>query len=44
METVVTALIHPEKCNEMKIDIYDQVKMNWDAFREYLWNHKNEIK
>lgn len=43
-ETVVISLIHPEKCEDMKIDIYDQIKMNWDAFREYLWNHKNEIK
>ena len=43
METVVTALIHPEKCDSMKIDIYSQVKMNWNAFREYLWNHINEL-
>ena len=43
METVVTALIHPEKCDSMKIDIYSQVKMNWNAFRDYLWNHLNEL-
>lgn len=27
-----------------KVDVYDQVMLNWDIFIEYVWNHKNEIK
>ena len=27
-----------------KIDIYDQVMMNYPAFIEYVWYHQNELK
>ena len=27
-----------------KIDVYDQVMLNWDAFTEYVWNHLGELK
>ena len=27
-----------------KIDIYDQVMMNWDIFIKYLWDNKSLIK
>lgn len=27
-----------------KIDVYDQVMMNWDVFIEYLWNNRYLIK
>ena len=27
-----------------KIDIYDQVMLNWDIFIKYLWDNKNLIK
>lgn len=23
-----------------KIDIYDQVRLNWDVFVDYVWNHR----
>lgn len=26
-----------------KIDIYDQVMLNWDLFLDYCWNNKEEI-
>lgn len=46
---------HIKKCNNFyrntiqlevaeKIDIYDQVMLNWDIFIKYLWNNKNLIK
>lgn len=25
---------------EMKIDIYEQIKINWDAFLDYVWNSR----
>lgn len=29
---------------DKKIDVYDQVMMNWDVFIEYLWNNRYLIK
>lgn len=31
-----------ESCNE-KIDVYDQVMLNWDIFVDYVWNNKKEL-
>ena len=27
-----------------KVDVYDQIRMNWDSFVEYLWIHRDELK
>lgn len=27
---------------EMKIDVYDQLHMNWDKFVDYVWNFKED--
>ena len=27
-----------------KIDIYDQLRLNWDAFKRYVFEHEKEIK
>lgn len=27
-----------------KIDVYEQVLMNWDAFCDYLWSHKRMLR
>ena len=29
--------------SKAKIDIYDQVMMNWEEFVEYCWNNKKQI-
>lgn len=31
------------KADDIKIDIYDQVMMNWDKFSEYVWTNKEKI-
>ena len=44
-ETVLTSW-PPDKSGEfrdMKIDVYDQVALNWDAFIEYVWNRRDEL-
>jgi len=28
---------------ERKIDVYDQLELNWDAFVGYCWTHRKEI-
>ena len=27
----------------VKIDVFDQVMMNWDIFVDYVWNNKEEV-
>lgn len=27
----------------IKIDVYDQVMLNWNAFVDYVWAHKEEV-
>lgn len=29
---------------ELKIDVYDQVMLNWDKFVDYVWNYKEKTK
>lgn len=31
------------QADDIKIDIYDQVMMNWDKFSEYVWLNKEKI-
>lgn len=28
---------------DMKIDVYEQVRLNWDIFSEYVWEHRKEL-
>lgn len=28
----------------VKIDVYDQVRMNWERFIEYLWENRKELE
>ena len=34
---------HPDY-PDLKVDVYSQVMMNWEAFSEYVWGHKEELK
>jgi hypothetical protein len=29
---------------DLKIDVYDQVMLNWPIFSEYVWNNRDEFK
>lgn len=29
---------------EVKVDVYDQVMLNWDVFLEYVWAHRKRRK
>lgn len=29
--------------DDVKIDVYDQLKLNWDTFVDYLWNNKRVL-
>ncbi len=32
------------RAGDIKIDIYDQIMMNWDKFSEYVWSNKEVAK
>ena len=32
------------KFQDMKIDVYDQICLNWDVFVDYVWEHRDEVK
>ena len=29
---------------DIKVDVYEQIRMNWDAFADYLWNNRKELR
>ena len=37
-------ILHPwiGEANDVKIDIYDQVTMNWGSFVDYVWKFRKE--
>ena len=37
-------ILHPWSgdANDVKIDIYDQVTMNWGSFVDYVWKFRKE--
>lgn len=32
------------EAEDIKIDIYDQIMMNWDKFVNYVWSNKEAVK
>lgn len=40
---VIVSPFSENKDGEIKIDVYNQVMMNWDRFFEYFVAHKNDI-
>lgn len=43
-EILITTWIHPEEFESKKIDVYDQIVLNWNVFIEYVWNNRKELK
>ena len=43
-EVIVSHWPPKEDFHDAKIDVYDQVMMNWDIFLDYTWEHRKEIK
>ena len=42
-EIVLTAWPPRDDFNDEKIDVYDQVRLNWDAFIDYLWDNRGAL-
>lgn len=43
-EIVLTPWVGSGKTKDIKIDVWDQIEMNWDIFSEYVWQNRKELK
>ena len=43
-EIILSGWPPSDKFREEKIDVYDQVRLNWDRFAEYVWANRREFK
>lgn len=43
-EIQLCPLFGTHRYKEKKIDVYDQIALNFDVFVDYCWNRKDEIK
>lgn len=43
-EVILSAWPPSDKVTQRKIDVYEQVMMNWDVFIEYVWTRCHERK
>lgn len=42
-EILVSPWIGSNKSKSIKIDVYDQVKNNWNIFVDYVWNNRDKL-
>lgn len=43
-EIVIDHWVGPKDAKKLKVDAYDQIKMNWSRFCEYVWEYKGELR
>lgn len=43
-EIILSAWISSKSVPDVKIDVYEQVMLNFDIFIDYLWSHRKELK
>ena len=43
-EVIIDHWPHHEGWDDTKVDVYDQVRLNWDAFVDYVWNNKSKLR
>ena len=42
-EILITTWLERKDFKDKKIDVYDQLELNWDRFIDYIWDNKKEI-
>ena len=42
-EIVLQHWPHNERFRDKKVDVFEQVCLNWPVFIDYLWEHRKEI-
>lgn len=43
-EIILSPWIARDGVKEVKIDVYDQVMLNWEVFAEYVWANRKELR
>ena len=43
-EVVVISLFPRKEQSAIKIDVYQQVRLNWEQFCDYVWTNKDEFR
>ena len=43
-EVIISHWPPRQDARDVKIDVYDQVMLNWDVFREYVWKNRAELR
>ncbi len=43
-ETIISHWPPRADARDEKVDVYDQVMVNWDRFRDYVWSHRAELR
>ena len=43
-EIVLAPWVRKNEDAEIKIDVYDQLRLNWEAFCKYTWEHGAELR
>lgn len=43
-EIILSAWPARKNFHEEKIDVFDQIYLNWDKFTDYVWENRNNIK
>lgn len=43
-EILISPWIRADSTKPLKVDAYEQVMLNWDAFFKYVWDHGAELR
>ena len=43
-EIILSAWIRKDSTKPIKIDVWDQVNLNWEVFCKYVWDHGAELR
>lgn len=43
-EIIISDWPPSDRFNDKKVDVYEQVSLNWDVFTEYVWNNKELVR
>ena len=43
-EVIIDHWPHWDTFKDKKVDVYEQVRMNWEPFCEYVWNHRAVLR
>ena len=43
-EIIISDWPPSDRVPAIKVDVYDQVMLNWNVFMDYLWEHREELR